>query len=52
MSNQLFASLAIVFGVALTGCQSTPQAVQNKEDLLAAAGFCRNGPIRPRGSHR
>ena len=39
MSNQLFASLAIVFGVALTGCQSTPQAVQNKEDLLAAAGF-------------
>jgi hypothetical protein len=31
--------LIIAAGLLLTGCQSTQQSVQSKEDLLAAAGF-------------
>jgi hypothetical protein len=33
------AGFAIAFGLALAGCQSTQQVVQQKEDLLSAAGF-------------
>jgi hypothetical protein len=39
MTPRLVAALAVSFGLALAGCQSTPQAVQQKEDLLSAAGF-------------
>jgi hypothetical protein len=49
MTNHVVAGLVISFGLALAGCQSTPQAVQQKEDLLAAAGFTlqpANSPAR------
>ena len=49
MRKRWIAGVAIIVGVALTGCQSAPQAVQNKEDLLAAAGFVpqvANSPAR------
>ena len=39
MNTYVVAGLAISFGLALAGCQSMPQAVQQKEDLLSAAGF-------------
>jgi len=39
MNTYVVAGLAISLGLALTGCQSMPQAVQQKEDLLSAAGF-------------
>jgi hypothetical protein len=39
MNTYVVAGFAISFGLALTGCQSMPQAVQQKEDLLSAAGF-------------
>ena len=34
-----FSGCAMLLALALAGCQSTAQTVQNKEDLLAAAGF-------------
>jgi len=39
MPSHAITALAVAFGLALAGCQSTSQAVQNKEDLLSAAGF-------------
>lgn len=39
MTKYAVAGFAISFGLALTGCQSTQQVVQQKEDLLSAAGF-------------
>jgi hypothetical protein len=39
MNTYVVAGLAISFGLALAGCQSMPQSVQQKEDLLSAAGF-------------
>jgi hypothetical protein len=39
MNTHVVAGLAISFGLTLAGCQSMPQAVQQKEDLLSAAGF-------------
>ncbi|KRE16825.1 hypothetical protein ASE63_13920 [Bosea sp. Root381] len=39
MTNHLAAGLAIALNLVLAACQSTPQAVQQKEDLLSAAGF-------------
>ena len=39
MNTYVVAGLAISFGLALAGCQSMPQAVQQKKDLLSAAGF-------------
>jgi hypothetical protein len=39
MTKHDIAGLMISFGLALAGCQSTSQVVQQKEDLLSAAGF-------------
>lgn len=39
MTNHFAAGLAIALSLGLAGCQSTQQAVQQKEDLLSAAGF-------------
>ena len=39
MTSRVVIALAVSFGLALAGCQSTPEVVQKKEDLLAAAGF-------------
>ncbi|TDR93046.1 hypothetical protein [Enterovirga rhinocerotis] len=39
MMRYVTIALAASAGFALTACQSVPQAVQAKEDLLAAAGF-------------
>lgn len=39
MQSFLTAGLAVLLSFAVSGCQSTPQAVQQKEDLLSAAGF-------------
>jgi starvation-inducible outer membrane lipoprotein len=39
MTDHVVAGLVISFGLALAGCQSMPQAVQQKEDPLAASGF-------------
>ncbi len=39
MNTYVAAGFVISFGLVLAGCQSTPQAVQQKEDLLSAAGF-------------
>ena len=39
MPSYAFTALALSFGLALAGCQSTSQSVQQKEDLLSAAGF-------------
>jgi len=39
MTSRVVVALAVSFGLALAGCQSTPEVVQKKEDLLAAAGF-------------
>lgn len=39
MRSRLAAGLAVTLSIGLAGCQSTQQAVQQKEDLLSAAGF-------------
>ncbi len=39
MTKQVVVGLVLSLGLTLAGCQSTPQAVQQKEDLLSAAGF-------------
>lgn len=39
MTKHAVAALTVSFGLILAGCQSTPQVVQQKEDLLSAAGF-------------
>jgi hypothetical protein len=39
MTNHVVAGLVISFGLALAACQTPQQAVQQKENLLAAAGF-------------
>ena len=39
MTSRVVTALAISLGLALAGCQSTSQAVQQKEDQLSAAGF-------------
>jgi hypothetical protein len=39
MTNHAVAALTFSFGLILAGCQSTTQVVQQKEDLLSAAGF-------------
>ena len=39
MSKFALAGILVALPLTLAGCQSTQQAVQNKEDLLAAAGF-------------
>lgn len=39
MTPRVVTALTLSFGLALAGCQSTSQAVQQKEDLLSAAGF-------------
>ena len=39
MKQCSLAGLVVSIGLALAGCQSTTDAVQNKEDMLSAAGF-------------
>jgi hypothetical protein len=39
MNTYVVAGLVISIGLSLAGCQSMPQVVQQKEDLLSAAGF-------------
>ena len=39
MTYRMVVGLAVSFGLALAGCQSVPEVVQQKEDLLSAAGF-------------
>ncbi len=39
MTKHAIAGSVISIGLILTGCQSTSQVVQQKEDLLSAAGF-------------
>lgn len=39
MKSIFAAGVAIWLCLGLAGCQSTPQVVQQKEDLLSAAGF-------------
>ena len=47
MMSRLLPGIALATALLVSACQSTQQAVQSKEDLLAAAGFTVNPANTP-----